>query len=343
LAIIRAQSSHTLSYWNLFLSCVGHADVVFNAYILTYADRLHCCIQQWGAWDCTTSIMGGVQFACTLLWHVPVFFLYVIYIREQSERDAFRARLLLGVFCVYTLGLVALALYFVSVDVHSSAAKWCGEAAGVCTLVLTVFIWTPQLVHTYRAKTAGALSIPMLAMQAPGSAMFAYFQAVSNHTGPTTYLPACSTAAQQFLLLFLCLYYCRAESGAGMGKRLLGSDPTQEQIISASLGHASDLSDPETPSLLPSRSAARVSRAAVTSAKHQQKQQQQQQRHHQDQQHTQHQHPSPYVPVGSSREYDRDTMVRVATHGDDDDDHGDSSVSHTSHSDDDEGSRFRPY
>jgi uncharacterized protein with PQ loop repeat len=44
-------------------------------------------------------------------------------------------------------------------DVHSEYSDWIARASGVIALVLTVFIWTPQLVHTYRAKVSSSVSI----------------------------------------------------------------------------------------------------------------------------------------------------------------------------------------
>ena len=68
------------------------------------------------------------------------------------------------------------------------------EAMGIVALVGTVVQWSPQIVTTFRAKTAGALSIPSLLIQAPGSGLFAYFQIFSTASHTALHTAARRTA-----------------------------------------------------------------------------------------------------------------------------------------------------
>jgi len=224
-AIRREGSSHTLSYWNLFLSCLGNANLLFNCFVLTYYDRILCCHHEWELWDCVQQTFGFTQFSVLLIWHVPVYGFYLCYIGEQTARDIYRAKLLFTILIVWTVFVIAGALFVAGYhDIHAEIVELLAKIAGYVSLAVTLIVWTPQIVHTYRAKAVGALSIPALCMQAPGSALFAYVQAFSQQTDVTTFLPACSVCVQQFVLLGLCFYYRWQERKAketAEGNRLL--------------------------------------------------------------------------------------------------------------------------
>lgn len=46
-----------------------------------------------------------------------------------------------------------------------------GTVLGVTSAILAAIQYTPQLIHTYRMKLVGALSIPMMCMQSPGAVL----------------------------------------------------------------------------------------------------------------------------------------------------------------------------
>jgi len=45
---------------------------------------------------------------------------------------------------------------------------------GVSSALLAAFQYAPQIVHTYRLKLVGALSIPMMLIQTPGGFIMVY-------------------------------------------------------------------------------------------------------------------------------------------------------------------------
>ncbi len=49
---------------------------------------------------------------------------------------------------------------------------------GLCSTSLALIQYTPQLIHTYRTKLVGALSIPAMCIQSPGAALMVYTIAI---------------------------------------------------------------------------------------------------------------------------------------------------------------------
>ncbi len=52
---------------------------------------------------------------------------------------------------------------------HSTRLTWWATFLGVSSTLLAAFQYLPQIVHTYRHKLVGALSIPMMCIQTPGA------------------------------------------------------------------------------------------------------------------------------------------------------------------------------
>jgi len=78
---------------------------------------------------------------------------------------------------------------------------------GVVALVLLVIQYIPQIYVTHKMKEAGSLSVITLLLQAPGSILVVYFQAIMNHKPWTTWAPYFATAVQQFVLIAQCTLY----------------------------------------------------------------------------------------------------------------------------------------
>lgn len=96
----------------------------------------------------------------------------------------------------------------------------------------------------------------MLAMQAPGTALQAYFLGGPQHTGLTTWLPPACASVQMFALLVLCIYFSRHERrqarlaqervallGEGGGNGGVGTDSASGSAVGSPAlgGSSSDL------------------------------------------------------------------------------------------------------
>eukprot|EP01102_Stenamoeba_stenopodia_P018144 TRINITY_DN6619_c0_g1_i2.p1 TRINITY_DN6619_c0_g1~~TRINITY_DN6619_c0_g1_i2.p1 ORF type:complete len:160 (+),score=26.76 TRINITY_DN6619_c0_g1_i2:241-720(+) len=101
------------------------------------------------------------------------------------------------------------------------------DALSVIASVCNIITWLPQIWQTYRLKSPGALSVGMLALQAPGALLVIVFQGILEHKGPQTWAPYVATGTQQTILIAMCLYYMWQERRKGYS--LMDVTPNQNQ------------------------------------------------------------------------------------------------------------------
>lgn len=77
----------------------------------------------------------------------------------------------------------------------------------VIALVSSLIQFLPQILRTWKLKVVGALSIPAMMMQTPGSFLFCYTLAISPGTNFTSWMTYFVGGCLQGILLILCLYY----------------------------------------------------------------------------------------------------------------------------------------
>lgn len=74
----------------------------------------------------------------------------------------------------------------------------------------TLVMWLPQLLHTFRARDGGNLSLVMLLIQMPGNLASAFFQAIVEQNGVTSFGPYLVSAIMQFaLIMMIIFFYCK--------------------------------------------------------------------------------------------------------------------------------------
>lgn len=76
---------------------------------------------------------------------------------------------------------------------------------GVLSAVLAAIQYTPQLWTTWKAKTVGALSIPMMCIQTPGAILMVWSIAVRPGTNWTSWITYATAGIMQGSLLIMCL------------------------------------------------------------------------------------------------------------------------------------------
>ncbi|KAJ3054018.1 hypothetical protein HK097_002847 [Rhizophlyctis rosea] len=130
---------------------------------------------QWSAFTCFENTLGltqvTVQFFC---FSFIVLFFYKYYPTNLKETPLHERD-------------IRVSYVFV-------ATKAVAGVFGAVAMTAAICQFFPQIVHTWRAKKVGALSIPMMMMQVPGAFIFVY-----------------SLASQPVL----CLYYSRKEKREG--------------------------------------------------------------------------------------------------------------------------------
>jgi len=103
---------------------------------------------------------------------------------------------------------------------------------GVSSALLAAIQYAPQLIHTYRMKVVGALSIPMMCIQCPGAAIMVFSIALRPGTNWTSWITFAVSGIMQGSLLIMCILWT-------FRQRRLGID---EFGIPLSFSHPSDLS-----------------------------------------------------------------------------------------------------
>lgn len=93
--------------------------------------------------------------------------------------------------------------------------RWAGFLGWSATL-LAALQYIPQIIHTARARLVGSLSIPMMCLQVPGSAIFVYSLALRPGVNYTSLAAYVCTGILQGVLLVLCIVWRIRERRMGI-------------------------------------------------------------------------------------------------------------------------------
>lgn len=113
----------------------------------------------------------------------------------------------------YSLTAFALAAGLVAVGLlagvgdgkHSAKTKLYADSLGLFSTALSFVQFLPQIISTLRSRVIGALSIPSMMIQSPGSFLMAYFVAAGEGTKVSTWLPYVASGSLQAVLLCIAL------------------------------------------------------------------------------------------------------------------------------------------
>ncbi|SPC65018.1 uncharacterized protein UHOD_00063 [Ustilago sp. UG-2017b] len=94
-------------------------------------------------------------------------------------------------------------------------SRWAAFLGSSATL-LAAGQYLPQIVHTARTKLVGSLSIPMMCLQVPGSAIFVYSLSLQPGTDWSSLAAYVLTGALQLVLLVLCIAWRFRQRRAGV-------------------------------------------------------------------------------------------------------------------------------
>ncbi|CAO3658748.1 unnamed protein product [Rhizopus microsporus] len=72
-------------------------------------------------------------------------------------------------------------------------------------MLFASFQYIPQIWKTWNSKVVGALSIPMMMLQTPGTVLFMYALIVRPGTNWTAWIPYLATCILQGVLLTMCI------------------------------------------------------------------------------------------------------------------------------------------
>ncbi|CBQ67411.1 conserved hypothetical protein [Sporisorium reilianum SRZ2] len=94
-------------------------------------------------------------------------------------------------------------------------SRWAAFLGSSAT-ILAAGQYLPQIVHTARSKLVGSLSIPMMCLQVPGSAVFVYSLALQPGTDWSSLAAYVLTGVLQLVLLVLCVAWRIRQRRAGI-------------------------------------------------------------------------------------------------------------------------------
>ncbi|KAG5643612.1 hypothetical protein DXG03_000620 [Asterophora parasitica] len=106
-------------------------------------------------------------------------------------------------------------------------AKW-ATFLGVTSALLAAIQYAPQLLHTYKAKLVGALSIPMMCIQSPGAVFMVLSIALRPGTNWTSWITFAVSGIMQGSLLVMCIVFTFRQQRLGIDEfgHAIASDPT---------------------------------------------------------------------------------------------------------------------
>ncbi|KAI9360400.1 hypothetical protein DFJ73DRAFT_656128 [Zopfochytrium polystomum] len=212
--LIKTKSSLGISVWFLLLGSIGGGATIGNIVIMQ-APAVACCFTEWSARVCFENTLGITQvFTQFFCFHMIIVLFYVYFPKHHADPSdphghrnaAWREAVHVLYVIIAWLGLVVLAdviALHIAEDIRLGIATLFGF-----TGVVTSFIqFLPQIWTTFKLKTVGVLSIPTMAMQAPGSLLFVYSIYLQPGTNWTSWISFLAAGILQGVLLVMCLYF----------------------------------------------------------------------------------------------------------------------------------------
>ncbi|KAI8390304.1 hypothetical protein BD560DRAFT_380598 [Blakeslea trispora] len=227
--IIANKTSEGFSAWFLLLGVVSSTSSFFNIILLQW-DAIVCC-KSLSTGACFEGLMGIIQIGLQWAMFSLVFILFLLYFPENKKRQLHAPRslhldlpstiqsplsnewkisLVVAAVCIGHLALSffisVLLLVFVGGPDHWQTNYW-AAFLGILSMVLASLQYIPQIYKTWKSKKVGAISIPMMLLQTPGTALFVYSLMVRPGTNWTAWLTYMVTGVLQGTLLVMCIVW----------------------------------------------------------------------------------------------------------------------------------------
>ncbi|KJA29666.1 hypothetical protein HYPSUDRAFT_81319 [Hypholoma sublateritium FD-334 SS-4] len=232
LRIIMAKSSEGISAVFLFLGVASTSSSMFNM-ITLQAPIVRCCrVVSFGS--CMEMSAGVIQMTLQWICFSAIFILYMIYYpeylkyvvrtseevqllsypKEPVRSENWRMSIILAwsaaAHCVFAAFVTAYLLLYVPdspTGIRAPQIATWATFLGVSSALLAMVQYTPQLLHTFRLKHVGALSIPMMMIQTPGGILMVVSVALRPGTDWTSWITFLFSAILQGILLAMCIVW----------------------------------------------------------------------------------------------------------------------------------------
>ncbi|KAL0228397.1 hypothetical protein RCL1_004540 [Eukaryota sp. TZLM3-RCL] len=206
--IVKKNTSKGLSGTTLSLANLNHFNVALNSCITRIAPFQACSVV--GFWKCFPTILSTLSLIGGFLSFYPVLILFLVYFPQKDAKSSRTHRLnviFFLLFNLYAISVITLSYYLVKKnDRCYYIVLELAYSVGLLSSIVNLWQWIPQIVTTYKRKGSGALSIIMIAVQAPGSALMLIFLILSKASF-TTWASYFTSATQQLILLYLLVFY----------------------------------------------------------------------------------------------------------------------------------------
>ncbi|KAI8967705.1 hypothetical protein BDF20DRAFT_829137 [Mycotypha africana] len=181
-----------------------------------------------------------------------IFLLYLLYFPESKKREIhapgqlqldlpskikppitaeWKISLVVAGICIAHLALSffisVLLLAFVGGPEHWQTNLW-AAFLGILSMILASLQYFPQIWKTWQTKMVGALSIPMMCLQTPGTVLFVYSLMARSGTNWTAWLTYMVTGILQGILLTMCIIWHFRNKRLGIGEFEPLDDTTEE-------------------------------------------------------------------------------------------------------------------
>lgn len=216
LVIVRRRSSEGISWITLTLSLVSGLLTTTNGMIFNWPTLSCCRFSNISVAACLEINLVTQSLLISPVCNIILFVLFLVFfshkpLPNQTRREkqfdylyslvSFFGVLLTG----FLIASMAFVLFFGGI-LTGQGIEYYGKTLGYMSGVATLFIWVPQIWTTFRTNNGGALSLPMLLIQGPGSAATVYFQ-IDSKQDFTTWVPYALCGIQQTILIIMLLYY----------------------------------------------------------------------------------------------------------------------------------------
>ncbi|KAI0267314.1 hypothetical protein BC834DRAFT_968836 [Gloeopeniophorella convolvens] len=233
--IINKGSSEGFSPWFLLLGSTSSASGMLNMLVMQWG-IVRCC-RTYGALDCLETVAGVIQVGTQWFLFTVILVLYMIYfpshlkfvtvaidsydsrppehVKTNLKSDNWRLSIILSwvvlihlLFCTFvTFILLSSSSSDPSGSIRSHQLELWATFLGISSAVLAALQYAPQILHTYRLKLVGALSIPMMLIQTPGGFIMVLSIAIRPGTNWTSWIMFLVAAIMQGMLLAMCIFW----------------------------------------------------------------------------------------------------------------------------------------
>lgn len=178
--IIARRSSEGISPYFVLLGTTSATAAFANVVVLPTTRADMACCKHISGFECFAGVLGVMQLGMQWTCFTVIMFLFLIFFpREKSMetptgQPAPSYRVALGVMVVSVVhAFITAIMSAIIVYVYPGSSQRYAEVMGVIATVLSAIQYFPQLRETWRLKTVGSLSIPMMCIQTPGAFLWA--------------------------------------------------------------------------------------------------------------------------------------------------------------------------